>query len=52
MASSRTSCQISSNVSTNGLALKTSGSFLSKRAPTLALMRPGCADVTVTRSAR
>ena len=52
IASSRTRFHSSSTLSTNGLARKMSLSFLSKRVSTVALMRPGRADITTTRSAR
>src|SRR5262249_54863145 len=52
IASIRTRFQISSTLSTNGFALKIFGSFLSNRVSTIALMRPGRADMTATRSAR
>ena len=52
IASSRTRFQSSSTLSTNCLALKMPGSFLSNLVSTMVLMRPGRADITATRSAR
>ena len=52
IASSRTSPQISSTLSTKPFDLKTCGSVLSNFVSTKALIRPGRADITATRSAR
>src|SRR5262249_55790733 len=50
IASTRTRSQISSTLSTNILVLKQCGSVLSKRVSMIALICPGRADITATRS--
>src|SRR4051812_34368574 len=52
IASIRTRFQISSTLSMKPLFLKMAGSLLSNLVSTMALMRPGRADFTATRSAR
>src|SRR3989442_15452374 len=52
IASMRTRFQISSTLSMKPLFLKIAGSLLSNLVSTIALMRPGRADITATRSAR
>src|SRR5437870_2809574 len=52
IASMRTKFQISSTLSVKPLFLKIAGSLLSNLVSTIALMRPGRADITATRSAR
>src|SRR6516162_499241 len=52
IASMRTRFQISSTLSVKPLFLKIAGSLLSNLVSTIALMRPGRADITATRSAR
>jgi hypothetical protein len=52
MASMRTRFHSSSTLSTKALALRMSGASLSNLVSTMALMRPGLADITATRSAR
>src|SRR5262249_5392318 len=52
IASSRTRPHSSSTLSSLCLTRKMPFSFLTKRVSTIALMRPGRADITATRSAR